>query len=126
MKFLFMQGKRSKAIHGELSGVLGEAAVSLTTIKRWCLRVKDGSFSRDDEFRSGRPRSDIGAVISQFLSKDPFLSARVPAKRLASSPDTIKEIPTRDLGLRKDTRRWVPHDLSATDKADQVADARTL
>jgi hypothetical protein len=34
MKFLFMQGKRSKAIHRELSGVLGEAAVSLATIKR--------------------------------------------------------------------------------------------
>jgi hypothetical protein len=34
MKFLFLQGKRSKTIHGELSGILGEAAVRLTAIKR--------------------------------------------------------------------------------------------
>jgi hypothetical protein len=126
MTFLFMQGKRSKAIHGELSGVLGEAAVSLTTIKRWCRRFKDGNFSLDGEFRSGRWRRDIGAAISQFLSKELFLSARVLVKSLATSPHTIKEILTRDLGMRNFTRRWVPHDLSATDKANRVVDVRTL
>jgi hypothetical protein len=52
MKCLFMQGKRSKAIHGEFNGVLEEAAVRLTTIKHWCRRFKDGDFSLDDEFRS--------------------------------------------------------------------------
>jgi hypothetical protein len=34
MKFLFLQGKRSRAIHGELRGVLEEAAVGLATVKR--------------------------------------------------------------------------------------------
>jgi hypothetical protein len=34
MKFLFLQGKKSKAIYGKLSGVLGEADVSLATVKR--------------------------------------------------------------------------------------------
>jgi hypothetical protein len=126
MKFLFMQGKRLKAIRGKLSGVLGEAAVSLTTIKRWCRRFKDGNFSLDDEFSSGQPRSDIGAAISQFLSKEPFLSAHMFAKRLATGPDTIKEIVTRDLGMRKVTQRWVLHGLSATDKAKPVVDAQTL
>jgi hypothetical protein len=125
VKFLFMRGKRLKAIHGELSGVLREAAVSLTTIKRWCRRFKDGNFSLDDEFRSGRPRRDIGAAISQFLSKEPFLSARVLAKRLAISTNTIKEILTRDRGMRKFTGRWVLHDLSATDNAKRVVDVRT-
>jgi hypothetical protein len=126
MKFLFMQGKRSKAIHGELRRVLEEAAVSLTTIKRWCRRFKDGNFSLDDEFRSGRPGNDIGAAISQFLSKEPFLSASVLAKRLVTSPHTIKKILTRDLGMRKFTRRWVYHDLRAIDKGTGIVDARTL
>jgi hypothetical protein len=126
MKFLYMQGKRSKAIHGKLSGVLGEAALRLTTIKRWCRLFKDGNFSLDDEFRSGRPGSDIGAARSQLLSKELFLSTRGLVKRLATSPHTIKEILTRDLGMRKFTRRWVLHDLSATDKPRRVVDARTL
>jgi hypothetical protein len=47
-------------------------------------------------------------------------------KRLATSPYTIKEILTRDLGMRKFTRRWVLHAFSATDKAKRVVDARTL
>jgi hypothetical protein len=49
MTFLFVQGKRSKVIHGKLSGVLGEAAVSLATVKRWCPRFKNGNFGLDDE-----------------------------------------------------------------------------
>jgi hypothetical protein len=126
MKFLFIQGKRLKSIHGELRGVLGEAAVNLTTIKPRCRRFKDGNFSLDDEFRSARRRTDIGAAISQFLSKEPFISAHGLTKKLASSPDTIKEILTRDLGMRKFTRRWVSHDLNATDKPKRVVDARTL
>jgi hypothetical protein len=44
MKFLFLQGKRSKVRHGELSGVLREAALSLITVKRECWRFKDGNF----------------------------------------------------------------------------------
>jgi transposase len=105
MKFLFLQGKKSKAIHGELTGVLGEAAISLATVKRWCRGFKEGNFSRDHKFRSGRPCSDIGEAISQFFSKEPFLSAHEVAKRLATSLHTIKENLTRDLGMRKLTRR---------------------
>ena len=126
IKFFFLQGRRSKAIHGELSRVLGEAAVSLATVKRWCRRLTEGDSSLDDEFRSGRPRSDLGEAVSQFLDKEPFLSARILAKRLATNPHTIKEILTRDLGLRKFTRRWVPHNLSPANKAKRVTDARML
>jgi hypothetical protein len=71
VKFLFLQGKRSKVIHAELSEVHREAAVSLVTVKRWFWRLKDGNFSLDDEFRSGRPRDDIGEAMSQFANKKP-------------------------------------------------------
>jgi transposase len=73
VKFLFLQGKRFKVIHAELSEVHEEAAVSLATVKRWCRCFKDGNFSLDDEFRSGRRRDDIGEAISQFVDKEPSL-----------------------------------------------------
>jgi hypothetical protein len=73
VKFLFLQGKMSKAIYGELSEVHEEAAVRLATVKRSCWCFKDGNFSVDDEFRSRRQRNDIGEAISQFLSKEPSL-----------------------------------------------------
>jgi DNA-binding NarL/FixJ family response regulator len=105
MIFLFLQGKRSKAIHGELSGILEKAAVGLITVKRWSRGFKDGNFSLDDEFRCPRPLGDIEAAISQLLSKGPLLSARVIAKRLAISLHTIKEILTGKLEMRKFTQR---------------------
>jgi transposase len=101
MKFLFLQETRSKAIHGKLSEVLEEAAVSLATVKRWRQRVKDGNLSHDDEFGSGRPRSDIGEAISQFLSREPFLFARGLKNRLASRSCTIKKVLTGYSGMRK-------------------------
>jgi hypothetical protein len=90
--------------------------VSLATVKRWCRRFKDRNFSLDDEFRSGRPRSDIEDAISQFLGKELFISGRGLAKRLAASLHPIKEILICDLGMRKLTRRWASHDLNAREK----------
>jgi hypothetical protein len=126
MKFLLLQEKRSKAIYGELSKVLGEAAVRRATVKRSCRRFKDGNFSLDDEFRSGCPGPDIREDISQFLSKEPFLSASVLTKRLAPNPHKIKEIRIRDRGMRKFTRSWVHHNLSARPKGKRVVDTRML
>jgi hypothetical protein len=42
IKFLFLQGKRDKAIHHELAAVLTEEAVSVDTVTRWCGRFKNG------------------------------------------------------------------------------------
>jgi hypothetical protein len=113
-------------MHGKLSGVLEEAVVTLATVRRWYRGFKDGNFSFDDEFRSGRPPNDFGEGISQFLSKEPFLSACVLAKRLATSPYTITASLSHDLGMRKFRRRWVPHDRTARDKAERVVDALML
>jgi hypothetical protein len=103
--FFFLEEKRSKEIHGELSGVLEEAAVSFTKVKCWCRGFKDGNFSLDAKFKSRRQRSDIGEAISQLLSKEPFFSARVLANRRAISLQTIKEILIHELGMRKFAQR---------------------
>jgi transposase len=108
MKFFFVGGKRYKAIHTELKAVLGEGVVSLATVKRCCQRFKHGDFSLDDEFTAVRPISDLQDVISQFLTDESYLTTCLLAKRLASNMDTIKTILTRDLGIEKVTRRWVP------------------
>jgi transposase len=105
MKFLFLQGKRYKAIHTEIDAVLHEQAVSLATVERWCQRFKQGDFDVSDETREGRPLLGLRETISQFLKDEPFLSACILAKRLATSPHTIKKVLTRDIRLKKFTRR---------------------
>jgi hypothetical protein len=85
VKFLFLQRKRSKVIHAELSEVHEEAAVSLAMVKRWCWPFKDGNLSLDDEFRSGRPPDDIGEDMSQFVNKEPSLLHGFSEKGLCSA-----------------------------------------
>jgi histone-lysine N-methyltransferase SETMAR len=126
MKFLFVKGLKYKAIHRDLSTVLGEDAVSLDMVKRWCRRFKDGNLCLADENRPGRPKSDLADSISRLLEKESFLSARTLARKLESSPQTIKRVLATDLGMRKFTRRWIPHFLTAAQTVQRVADARRL
>jgi hypothetical protein len=100
-KFSFLQRKKSKTISGELLKIFEKAAVSLATVTRCWRRFKQVNFLLDDKYRPRRALSDIDEATSQFLSKEPFLSAHILVKSLATSSEIIKEIRTRDLGMRK-------------------------
>jgi hypothetical protein len=104
MKFFFLSGKRYNARDEGLGGVLREAGVSLVTVKRWCQCFKAGIFSLDDGNKPRRSLSDFSQAISQFLRNEPFLSERVLAKSLATSPPVITAIIPYDLGMRKFAR----------------------
>lgn len=85
-KVALLARKKSKVTHGELTGHLGEAAVSPATVEDWCRRFQQGNFLPDDKFRLGRLLSDIGEPASQILRKQPFLSACVFAKDICGKP----------------------------------------
>jgi hypothetical protein len=59
LKVLFLKGRRYKAVHIELSSILGEQVYSLSQAKRWIRRFKDGDLSCEDTDQSGRPFSDL-------------------------------------------------------------------
>jgi hypothetical protein len=65
-------------------------------------------------------------VISQFLRDEPFFPPCIIGRKLSTSPHTIKDIAAGDLGIRKFTRRWVPHEGTPPNKTERVEDARTL
>jgi hypothetical protein len=85
MKLLFMDGRKYKAIHTELSRVLKGYVVSVDVCKYWCRKFKAGNFSMDDPVRPGRPPIELSGAIMNLLSDEPFLSARVLAARLSST-----------------------------------------
>jgi hypothetical protein len=47
--------------------------------------------------------------VEHFLEKFPFASARRIAMHFNVSHSKVKNILSRELGLRKFSRRWVPH-----------------
>jgi hypothetical protein len=126
MKFLFMDGRKYKAIHTELSRVLKGHAVSVDICEYWCRKFKAGDFSMDDRVRPGRLPIELSGAIMSLLSDEPFLSARVLAVRLSSTHQTIKRVLMSDLGMRKFVRRWIPYDLSEANQRERVLRANLL
>ena len=52
---LYLYGKTSKEIHGELADVYGSSAPSYAHVKFWVGEFKRGRTSLEDKARSGRP-----------------------------------------------------------------------
>jgi hypothetical protein len=126
MKFLFVNGRKYKKIHTELSRVLKGYAVSVDVCKYWCRKFKAGEFSMDDRVRQGRAPIELSGAIMSLLSEEPFLSTRVLAVRLSSTHQTIKRVLVSDLGMRKFVRRWILHDLSEANRRERVLKANLL
>jgi hypothetical protein len=126
MKFLFMDERKYKAIHTELSRVLKGHTISVDFCKYWCRKFKAGDFSMDDWVRPGKPPIELSCAIMSLLSDKPFLSARVLAVRLSSTHQTIKRVLVSNLGMRKFMRRWIPHDLSEVNRRKPVLKANLL
>ena len=55
IRYLYLQGKTGKEIHGELANVYGSSAPSCAQVKFWVGEFKCGRTSLEDEGRSGRP-----------------------------------------------------------------------
>jgi hypothetical protein len=126
MKFLFMAGRKYKAIHTERGRVLKGHTISVDVCKYWCRKFKAGDFSMDDRVKPGRPPIEFYGAIISLLSDAPFLSARVLGVRLSSTHQTIKRVLVSDLGMRKFVRRWIPHDLSEVNRRERVLKANLL
>jgi hypothetical protein len=105
MKFLFMDGRKYKAIHTELSRAPKGRAVSVDVCKYWCRKVKAGDFSMNDRVRPGMPPTELSGAIVSLLSDEPFLSVRVLTVRLSSTHYTVKRVLVSDFGMRKFVRR---------------------
>jgi hypothetical protein len=62
----------------------------------------------------------LGPPLEHFLEKFPFASARITAMHFNASHSTRKDIWSRALGLRKLSRRSVPHQLSGLQKMFRI------
>jgi transposase len=68
----------------------------------------------------------LAEPLRLFLDNDPFTTARMLSRHFNVSATTVKEILARDLGMRKFTRRWVPHTLSDLQKVKRVETSTEL
>jgi hypothetical protein len=95
-------------------------------VKQWLRRFREGDTSCEDRNRAGIPLTILGDVTSKFLAKHPFASPKNIASHFDISILVVKDLLSRELGLRKFTRGWVPHSLSERQKNERVTQSRLL
>jgi hypothetical protein len=98
----------------------------LSKIKTWFQSFKNSDLSCKDHSRPGRPVLTLGSQLEAFQLKYPFASARVIAQHFCSTSPPMKNILQRELGIKKFSRRWVPHFLSEADKTARVKASKEM
>jgi transposase len=126
IEYFLMKDLDNRLIHNELKSVLHDSASSLSIMERWVSRFKTGVATCEDNLRSGRPSSHLGSSLAAFLLEFPFTNTHQMSRNFHTSHYTIKEIVSRQLGLRKFSRCWVPYKLSDDQKATKARDSKVL
>jgi histone-lysine N-methyltransferase SETMAR len=117
---------RSQAHSRKLSRVLGDNCYTPAAIERWLARFREGDLSWAGHSRLDRPVIDISECLHSFLDKFPFASANMMYKYFRMVRGIIMAILQRDIGLKKFSRRWAPHQFSSSQKTDHVNYSRAL
>jgi hypothetical protein len=122
INFFWLREYRPREIHQELLATLGSDAYSEDLVQHWLACFESGDTSCEDISRPGRFLTDLAEAFRLFLQDYPFASARILSRHFSvcACATTVKEILIRDLGLKKITRRWVPHALSDRQKVKRV------
>ena len=128
--FIFLQGKAPKEIHAILTEILGEHALSYTTIKNWVAQFKRGDFSTCDAPRPGRPKTvttpEIIDQIHELILEDRRLWAKSIAEQRGISRERVGSIIHEDLDMRKLSAKWVSKCLTAEQKRQRCQSSEQL
>ena len=123
-------GRDATKIHEELVNAEGEHALSLSTVRRWVAKFKDGETQVDDRPRSGRPREAVTqekiAKVQELITNDPHITTQILEDEVGISHDRIVYILHNELNLHKVCAKWIPHKLSADHKKKRVEISKQL
>jgi transposase len=67
MKFLGLKDWGAKRIHEELMSTLGDDSYTVSQIKTWLQKFRNGDLSCKDSPRSGRPLLTLGPQLEAFM-----------------------------------------------------------
>jgi hypothetical protein len=99
VKFAFLKGAGSKAIHRELAAIVDSTAYSPTQIKECHARFKMADLSCEYRSRPGRPSYILGKALSDFVKEFRFASPGGIAQHFSQSRHIIREILSQKCGL---------------------------
>ena len=121
IKFLWKTGKSNAEIAEAIIAAYGEGVVSSRTIRKWTLKFMEGDFTLEDKARCGRPKDQsLRLRVQEQVESCPYSSAREIAKRIGCDKNSATKILRIDLGMSKVNFRWIPKELTCSQKAKRV------
>ena len=113
--FKFKLGDTASHTVEELCKAFGPSCVSVKTVERWFRKFRAGDFDLKDAPIEGRPSEIDDDLIKSELEQDPSLSTVKLSERLGFSEEAIRRH-LHNLGLVWKLAKWVPHELSSSQK----------
>jgi len=104
--------------------VYGDSAIKKTAVYKWVKRFSEGRENVTDEESSGRPvtsRTEENiAKVRQIVRENLRLTVRSIAEQVNIDRETVREILTEDLDMRKVCAKMVPKELIEEQKQRSV------
>jgi hypothetical protein len=121
IKVFRMKGWGARLTHQQSTNTLANGADGPSEIKIWPQTLKCGDLSCKNLPRAGRQPLTLAPQLEAFLlQKYPFASARVIAQHFLTTVRTVKDILQRELGMKRISRRSVPHLMNDAQKVTGV------
>lgn len=103
----------------ELCATYGSDFVSLSTVKRWYCKFKEGDCEFEDAPRSGRPSKSLEDRIAEQLMMNKRATTRVIAEEISECHQTVWRC-LQKMDKRYLENAWIPHQLSDSNKQRRV------
>ncbi len=123
IRLLLSQGKSQKDIHATLVQLHGEAALSQSSVQRWCSRIqKEGGDNLKDKFRAPKRSTRLEKLddIRNWISADRRTSVHELAAVVKLSKSATHRAVREDLKLVKKPAKWILHLLTDTQKLKRL------
>lgn len=112
------------AIHDELRTVFGDDAPSFQTVARWAQWFREGREKIEDEERPGRPVTETTSEnieqVRNIVVDDPYVTIEELQEQTGLSYGTVHRILSDHLKLRKVTARYIPKQLTDSQRGERV------
>jgi len=123
-KFCVKLNENATETYEKSKRAYGEHVVSRTQVFRWHKAFLDGRESVEDEPRSGRPctsKTDENVTkVRDLVRSDRHLTVRMTSSALSLNRQTVHEILTFELGMRKICVMVVPKILTNEQKENRI------
>lgn len=130
IRFLLAKNEKPIEIHRQLCEVYGNDVMNESSVRKWCIRFKNGRTNVHDEERSGRPSivtDDLLAKVDEKIRENRrFTITELSLCFPQVSRTLLFEIVTHKLGYHKFCARWVPKMLTDLHKGQRMGAALTF